>query len=394
MDAIESLQNALPTYVNVFIAVFRYVAPILALLILCRAAGPLLRFRREPEIWAWLCMPEGKKVSITHWENVIGRDKNSDVVIDLATVSRSHAVLIRYDDGSWSISAADNSGGVLVNGKKISVRALKKNDVISIGGMDMTLEPISRQQEKHLAKLRTKASSYPASFANLLLLSVFQVLTCIGLIMTGAKEAAQSYLMGYGIILISQWALFLFYIFIRRPAFEVETIAFFLCSMGMAAICAVFPEDAVKQAVAMVAGIGIFLAVGWVLRDLERAKKLRYVAAVGGIGLLLATIAFGSTIDGAKNWIVIGGMSLQPSELSKLCFVFVGASTLDLIMTKKNLFLFIGYSMAVCGCLAVMGDFGAALIFFCAFLVSRVTTQGSPSYPEILPLYGMRGEDF
>ena len=377
MDAIESLQNALPTYVNVFIAVFRYVAPILALLILCRAAGPLLHFRREPEIWAWLCMPEGKKVSITHWENVIGRDKNSDVVIDLATISRSHAVLTRYDDGSWSISAVDNSGGVLVNGKKISVRALKKNDVISIGGMDMTLEPISRQQEKHLAKLRTKASSYPASFANLLLLSIFQVLTCIGLIMTGAKEAARFYLMGYGIILISQWALFVFYIFIRRPAFEVETIAFFLCSMGMAAICAVFPEDAVKQAVAMVAGIGIFLAVGWVLRDLERAKKLRYVAAVGGIGLLLATIAFGSTIDGAKNWIVVGGMSLQPSELSKLCFVFVGASTLDLIMTKKNLFLFIGYSMAVCGCLAVMGDFGAALIFFCAFLVIAYMRSGS-----------------
>lgn len=377
MDAIESLQNALPTYVNVFIAVFRYVAPILALLILWRAAGPLLRFRREPEIWAWLHMGEDRKVAITHWENVIGRDKNSDVVIDLATVSRSHAVLTRYDDGSWSISDADNSGGVLVNGKKVTVRALKKNDVITIGGMDMTLEPISRQQEKHLAKIRTKASSYPASFANILLLSVFQVLICIGLLMTGAKEQAQSYLMGYGIILISQWALFLFYIFIRRPAFEVETIAFFLCSMGMAAICAVSPEDAVKQAISMALGIGVFLMVGWALRDLERAKKIRYLAAVGGIGFLLATLAFGETIDGAKNWIMIGGMSIQPSELSKLCFVFVGASTLDLIMTKRNLFLFIGYSLMVCGCLALMGDFGAALIFFCAFLVIAYMRSGS-----------------
>ena len=192
MDAIESLQNALPAYVNVFIAVFRFVAPVLALLILCRAALPLLRFRREPEIWAWLHMGEEKKVSITHWENVIGRDKNSDVVIDLATVSRSHAVLTRYDDGSWSVSSVDGSGGVLVNGKKISVRALKKNDVITVGGVDMTLEPISRQQEKHLAKIRTKASSYPASFANLLLLSVFQVLSCIGFIMTGAVEYTQS----------------------------------------------------------------------------------------------------------------------------------------------------------------------------------------------------------
>ena len=34
MEFVESLQNALPTYINVFIAVFRYAAPVLALLIL------------------------------------------------------------------------------------------------------------------------------------------------------------------------------------------------------------------------------------------------------------------------------------------------------------------------------------------------------------------------
>ncbi len=377
MDAIESLQNALPTYVNVYIAIFRYVAPILALLILYRAAMPLLRFRREPEIWAWLCMPEGKKVAITHWENVIGRDKNSDVIIDLATVSRSHAVLTRYDDGSWSISNVENSGGVLVNGKKVSVRALKKNDVITIGGLDMTLQPISPQQEKRLAQIRTKASSFSASIANLLMLSMFQLLTCVAFLMAGDKEYAQSYLWGFGGILLSQWLLFFFYITIRRPAFEVETIAFFLCTMGIAAICTVVPGEAVKQVISMVLGIGIFLAVGWALRDLERAKKLRYLAAVAGVALLLATLAFGSTIHGAKNWIIIGGMSIQPSELSKICFVFVGASTLDLIMTKKNLIVFIAYSLIVCGCLALMSDFGAALIFFCAFLVIAYMRSGS-----------------
>ena len=116
MEIIESVQNAMPTYVNVYITVFRYVAPILAALILFRGIWPLLRFRREPEIWAWLCMSDGKKIPITHWENVIGRDKKSDVVIDLATISRTHAVLTRYDDGSWSISDVETAGDVLVNG--------------------------------------------------------------------------------------------------------------------------------------------------------------------------------------------------------------------------------------------------------------------------------------
>ena len=30
MELVQSLQNALPTYVNVFVALFRYLAPVLA----------------------------------------------------------------------------------------------------------------------------------------------------------------------------------------------------------------------------------------------------------------------------------------------------------------------------------------------------------------------------
>ncbi len=377
MPVIENIQNALPVYVNVYIAIFRYVAPVLAAIILLRTVLPLIRFRQEPEIWAWLCFPDGHKEPITHWENVIGRHKNSDVIIDLATVSRSHAVLTRYDDGSWSISRAEGAGEVTVNGKRISIRALHKGDVISLGGIDMELQPISKKEEKHLAHLRTRASSFFTGIANVMLLSVFQILTCIGFLMTGEPEQGRSYLLGFGVILLSQWLLFLFYALINRPAFEIETIAFFLCTMGMAAICTVVPGEAFKQAISMVLGIGVFLTVGWALRDLERAKLMRYLAAVAGIGLLLATLVFGRTINGAKNWIIIGGLSVQPSELAKICFVFVGASSLDLIMTKRNLIVFIGYSVIVCGCLALMSDFGGALIYFCAFLITAYMRSGS-----------------
>ena len=74
---------------------------------------------------------------------------------------------------------------------------------------------------------------------------------------------------------------------------------------------------------------------------------------------------------------MVGGMSLQPSELSKVCFVYAGASTMDRIMNKRNLFLFIVYSVVICGCLALMNDFGTALIFFCAFLVIAYLRSGS-----------------
>ena len=376
-DFVSIFLDAEAPYVNVFTAAFRWLAPVLVAILLFRCIKPLLTFRREPEIWAWLCLADGNKLPITHWENVIGRSKRSDIVIDFPTISRSHGVLTRYDDGSWTITDADSKDGVFVNGKRVRIRALQPEDVISIGGLEMTLQPISHRQEQRLAQLRTKASSVLTSFGNVILLTVFQLLCAVAFLLGGGAEQAQSVLIGFGGIAVCQWALLLFYVCIRRTSFEIETIAFFLCTMGMAVIATVAPHETVKQLIAMAMGLLLFLVVGWSLRDLERAKKFRYVAAVAGVAFLVITLLFGKEYYGAKNWLVIGSLSLQPSELSKVCFVFVGASAMDRIMTKRNLFMFIGYSVVICGCLALMNDFGTALIFFCAFLVIAYMRSGS-----------------
>ena len=376
-NLVAEFTGAQSLYANVFIAIVRWLMPILTAVLLFRCIRPLISFRREPEIWAWLCLSGGKKLPITHWENVIGRSKRSDIVIDFPTVSKTHGVLTRYDDGSWTIFDAESKGGILVNGEPVDIRALQQEDVISIGGIEMTLQPISKRQEQHLAQLRAKPATVFSSFANVLLLSVMQFLFCVAFLLNGSAESAQNVLLGFGGIAVCQWILLLFYLCIRRTCFEIETIAFFLCTMGMAVIAAVKPGEAVKQLVAMVLGLLLFLCVGWSLRDLERAKKFRYLAAVAGIGFLVITLLFGQEYYGAKNWLVVGSVSLQPSELSKVCFVYVGASAMDRIITKRNLFLFIGYSVAICGCLAMMNDFGTALIFFCAFLVISYMRSGS-----------------
>ena len=154
-------------------------------------------------------------------------------------------------------------------------------------------------------------------------------------------------------------------------------MAFFLCAMGMAAITTVKPGETMKQLAAMALGVVTFLVIGWSLRDLERAKVVRYLATVAGVGFLMVTLVFGTEYYGAKNWLVIGGLSLQPSELSKVCFVYAGASTMDRIMSKRNIYIFIAYSILICGLLALMNDFGTALIFFCAFLVIAYLRSGS-----------------
>ena len=360
-----------------YIGFLRIAAPVLAAILLLRCAMPLLTFRREPEIWAWLNMADGTQVPITHWENVIGRSKSCDVTIDFSTVSRNHAVLTRYDDGSWTILDVGSKSGTFVNDRQVQICALKSRDRINVGGVEMQLQPITQRQGQRQAELRTKAASAWDMLINLMLLTILQCMMLMGFLFRGERMEFVSILQGFGGIALCQWLLFVFYAIIRRKSFEVETIAFFLCTMGMAAIATVRPGETVKQLLAMLFGVVLFLLLGWSLRDLERAKKVRYLAVVSGIGFLVVTLLFGTEYYGAKNWIILGGMSLQPSELSKVCFVFAGASTIDRIMSKRNLILFIGYSVVICGLLALMNDFGTALIFFCAFLVIAYLRSGS-----------------
>ena len=374
---LDSILQVRSIYGEVYIGFLRYCVPVIAALLLLRCIKPLLTFRREPEIWAWLNMEDGTQIPITHWENVIGRSRSCDVTISFPTVSRNHAVLTRYDDGSWTISDAGSKDGVIVNRRREQICAIEEGDEISIGGIKMTLQPITERQEQRQAELRTKAASGWDSVANLLMLTVLQCMMVLGFLLVGKSDDFLPILTGFGGIAACQWVLFLFYAMIRRSSFEVETVAFFLCTLGMAALASVKPGETTKQLMAMYLGVAMFLTIGWSLRDLERAKVFRYLAVLAGVGFLAVTLVFGTEYYGAKNWLIIGGMSLQPSELSKVCFVFAGASTMDRVMSKRNLFMFIGYSILICGLLALMNDFGTALVFFCAFLVIAYLRSGS-----------------
>ena len=371
------VQQSRETYAAVFLAISRYLVPALGAWLLLHCARPLISFRREPEIWAWLKFTDGTQVAVTHWENVIGRAKSSDITVALSTVSRNHAVLTRYDDGSWTITDASSKTGTWVNGERVDIRAIGEGDVISIGGVDMELQPITKRQEQLQSQLRTGGSSGWSGLLGLLILTLLQAVMLIGFLLNGPEEEFKAYVLGFGAVAVCQWVLFFFYLAIRRRSFEVETLAFFLCTLGAAAIATVKPGELGKQSAAMVLGVLMFLLIGWSLRDLERAKRFRYLAVLAGVGFLVVTLLFGKEYYGAKNWLVIGNLSLQPSELSKVCFVYAGASTMDRIMNKRNLILFIAYSVVICGLLALMNDFGTALIFFCAFLIIAYLRSGS-----------------
>lgn len=102
--------------------------------------------------------------------------------------------------------------------------------------------------------------------------------------------------------------------------------------------------------------------------------------AAAAAALLAFNVLFGQRIFGAKNWISIGPLSLQPSELVKIAFILAGAATLDRLFAKRNLIFTVLFSAYCVGCLALMSDFGTALVFFVAFLcIAFLRTGDLPS---------------
>ena len=373
-----------PETIAAYRAVLRIGLPLLALIIVIRSARSLLGFRREPEVWAWLRLEGDTVLPVMHWENLIGRKKTADVVLDFATVSKNHAVLTRQNDGSWTIRDIGGRGRVEVNGAPVQSGAVGYGDVLSLGGLEMTLEPVSREEARLQAGSRTRAGKGHSPGLTLVLLTVLQAMVVLSFLVCRVEPRGRI-LTAFGILALVEWLFFFAQKLIRRSGYEAETIAFFLMTMGLAVAGSANANNLYKQLLAMGVGLAIFLTLGACLRDLETAKKVRYIAAGFGILLLLANLALGSRINGSKNWIYIGGFSFQPSELVKVCFVLAGASTMDMIVTRKNLLIFVVYTLFIGGCLVVLNDFGTAAIFFIGFLA--IALLRSSSYPSIALIF-------
>ena len=124
-------------------------------------------------------------------------------------------------------------------------------------------------------------------------------------------------------------------------------------------------------------GMLLFCFMIWFMGDMDRVAKCRLWIGLGAILLLGATLVLGTNTYGSTNWIRIGPLSVQPSEFVKIAFIFVGTSTLDRLQTKKNIGEFLIFTGACIGLLALMPDFGMALILFATFLIIAFMRSGS-----------------
>ncbi len=150
--------------------------------------------------------------------------------------------------------------------------------------------------------------------------------------------------MSFALVCILMWVYVIVMRMFKRTGFELEIIAF-LATLSLAVTASALPDAVFKQAVAVIMGVALFFVICWVHGDLNQAKKLIYILIGVSLLLLIINLIFGAVKHGAQNWITIGGFSFQPSELVKIVFIYVGAASLDELQQKKNLYVFMGFSV-------------------------------------------------
>ena len=363
---------------------------ILSIFILARQIRSLLQARNPSEIWAYLGCPDDTTVPLTHWENLIGRSRGCDVILNLNSVSRSHGTLIRDSDGVWKYNDLNSKNGSAINGVPVKEPTiLKAGDVLTIGGSDFTLYPVSLEERMANIEKRKKRTHPVSPWPSLVALTLFQFLMCVQFKVALGEDFPPQLPFAAGLLCILMWTYVIIMRFFKRVGFEMEIIAFYLSTLSLAVTASAYPSTVLKQSICICLGVGLFFGLCWFLRDLNRAKRIVYIMMGISVLLLIINLAFGTTKYGASNWVSIGGMSIQPSELVKIVFIYVGAATLDELQQRKNLLIFMGFSVFCLGCLALMGDFGTALIFFVTFLVISFLRSGD--FSKIILILGASG---
>ena len=215
----------------------------------------------------------------------------------------------------------------------------------------------------------------------LLLLTIFQFFSCLPVVFEGGKFYAVNAVCFLGFTLFEWLYVAVMHLAFKKVNFELEFIAFFLSGIGMTLTASVSKSSHIKQLAAVIIGVVVYDILLWFLQDVKRVMAVRMPLAVFALCFLAGSFLLirfaGSAINGAYNWLVIGGkLSVQPSEFVKIAFIFVGAASLDKLLTSKNIYLYIAFAVGCIGVLFLMRDFGTALIFFFTFLVIAFMRSG------------------
>jgi cell division protein FtsW (lipid II flippase) len=153
---------------------------------------------------------------------------------------------------------------------------------------------------------------------------------------------------------------------------------------------------ATTQVVWILVGSGALLLTILLFRDYQRLLNYKYLFAAVGIGLVGSTILFGYEINGAKLWLRIGSVSIEPSEFARMPLIIFFAGYLAdkrevMAVTSRS---FLGLKVpslkyfgpvvlvwaASVGLLVFEKDVGISLLFIAVSLLMLYMATGRITY--------------
>lgn len=118
--------------------------------------------------------------------------------------------------------------------------------------------------------------------------------------------------------------------------------------------------------------IGIVAMLAITLFKYKSMEKISPFIFGGSILLLLSVLALGKLSHGTQGWLVIGPLTLQPSEIVKLFFIVTLAHHISLVREKMNspkaLFLLVLHLLSYITPILLQPDFGTATVFCFIFV--------------------------
>ena len=168
-------------------------------------------------------------------------------------------------------------------------------------------------------------------------------------------------------------------IYPRVSRLVVNNMCMLLC-IGLVMLTRLDYGTAMRQFVFAAAGIALSLIVPVIIRKVKGLAKLRKLYAIAGMASLAIVAVLGQVSYGAKLGFTIGSISIQPSELVKIIFVFYVAASLKESTEFKNVVVTTMIAALHVLILVVSTDLGAALIIFVVYLVMLYVATRQPLY--------------
>lgn len=216
-----------------------------------------------------------------------------------------------------------------------------------------------KEERKQRAILRTQ------SFMMLLM-------HCITFCVLYLRTEELKYLQLFGALtIVLATTVILYSIFYPKVSKLVLNNMCMLIGIGIMIISRLEFEKAIKQLVIVAGSLVVSLIIPVIIRKASFLYNAGWIKVYGGIGFLaLALVAVaGTTSYGAKLGFTIAGISIQPSELVKIVFVFFVACSLYHATKFKHIVITTIIAAAHVLILVISTDLGAAVILFVSYLV-------------------------